>query len=329
MLTPQFLRFIATGILNTAFSYGIYATFIYWGFTYAVASLISLILGILFSFKTQGALVFKNTDNRLLLVFTLNWLLIYLFMVGFIYTMVRLGFNEYWAGILAMPPLAIFSYITQKFLVFRKQPKTGIGRSLPLGFYVKNYRHFIRRIYIRNGYGVIEYGSHSYGVPFVRWWGEEANLTIGKFCSIAGNVEIFLGGNHRTDWLSTYPFPFFRKWKKEMPISEYTVTRGDVVIGNDVWIGSGAILLSGITVGNGAVIGSHAIVTRSVPDYGIVAGNPARLVRLRFTDEQVQHLNKLAWWNWDMKEIRSRLGEIMSNDIDGFIQKYAGRGLRD
>lgn len=328
LLSPQFFRFATIGMVNTVFSYGIYAAAIFLGFSYVIASLVSLVLGILFSFKTQGAFVFKNTDNRLFFLFVLNWLLIYLFMVGFIAIMVRIGFNEYWAGILAMPPLAIFSYLTQKFIVFKNKPAVDGSSSLPLRLYVKNYRHFIRKLTIRNSCGQIQYGANSYGIPLVRWWGEEANLVIGKYCSIAKDVEIFLGGNHRTDWVSTYPFPAFRNWPKDIPLKECCISRGNVIIGNDVWIGSGAIILSGVTIGNGAVIGSHAIVTRSVPDYAIVAGNPARVVRIRFTAEQVVQLNNLAWWNWDIEKVRKNVNGLLSDDIDSFIQKHANSDLR-
>jgi acetyltransferase-like isoleucine patch superfamily enzyme len=196
------------------------------------------------------------------------------------------------------------------------------GRSiLPMPFYAKNYKHFVRLLTIRNGFGKIQYGAHSYGIPLVRWWGEKTNLRIGKYCSIAKNVEILLGGNHRTDWVSTYPFPAFRIWPKDVSINECRVSRGDVTIGNDVWIGSGAVILSGVTIGNGAVIGSHAIVTRSVPDYAIVVGNPARIVRMRFSAEQVTQLNNLAWWDWDVKKVRNNIGGILSDDITGFIHQ--------
>lgn len=327
MLNTQFLKFVAVGIVNTAFSYGTYAAFIYLGFSFVLASLISFILGILFSFKTQGALVFKNTDRRLLFVFTFNWLLIYLFMVGFIALMINLGFNEYWAGVLAMPPLAIFSYVTQKYLVFRNKPGPAASTSLPLKLYLKNYRHFIRKLATGSGHGNIQYGAHTYGTPLVQWWGEEADLIIGKYCSIAKDVEIFLGGNHRTEWISTYPFPAFTDWANDIPVRECCVSRGDVIIGNDVWIGSGAVILSGVTIGNGAVIGSHAIVTRNIPDYAIVAGNPARVVRIRFSAEQVAQLSSLAWWDWDTEKVRKNIGDILSEDIDNFLCKHATNNL--
>lgn len=323
MLNPQFIRFVAIGVVNTGFSYSIYASFIYLGFSYVIASLISLILGLLFSFKTQGALVFRNTDRRLFFLFTFNWLLIYLFMVGFIAIMVNIGFNEYWAGILAMPPLVIFSYLTQKYIVFRNNLDLATHPSLPLKFYLKNFRHFIRRFVDGGGHGKIQCGAHTYGIPLVRWWGEDANLNIGKYCSIAKNVEIFLGGNHHTDWVSTYPFPAFHSWPKDVSVKECCISRGDVTIGNDVWIGSGAVILSGVTIGNGAVIGSHAIVTKSIPDYAIVVGNPARVVRIRFTTEQVEKLNSLAWWDWDVQKVRDSIREILSDDIDGFVRKHA------
>lgn len=319
-LGAQFLRFVMVGIVNTAFSYIVYAICIYSGLSYVIASLIGLVFGILLSFKTHGTLVFKNPDRRLFFLFLINWLLIYACMIGLIATMKGVGINEYWAGFLAMPPLAVISYLSQKFIVFGRKSDLISDSLLPLPFYVKNYKHFVRKLMSGSKGGLIQYGAHSYGIPLIRWWGEEANLRIGKFCSIAKGVEIFLGGNHRTDWISTYPFPARRNWSKDASACEFRVSRGDVFIGNDVWIGSGAVVLSGVTIGNGAVIGARAVVTRNVPDYAVVAGNPARVVRMRFSEEQISLLNKVAWWNWDLKKIRSNVGRILSSNIDEFTR---------
>ena len=185
-------------------------------------------------------------------------------------------------------------------------------------FIAKNYRHWIKRLLHRNG-GRVEVGEHTYGAPRIRWWGERANLSIGKYCSIAEGVEIFLGGNHRIDWVSTYPFPIFRRWPEARNIAGHPGTKGDVVIGNDVWLGAGCVILSGVTVGHGAVVGCRAVVARDVPDYAIVAGNPATLVRMRFDPERIDKLLKSAWWDWSPSKIKDKMPLLLSADIDRFL----------
>jgi acetyltransferase-like isoleucine patch superfamily enzyme len=186
-------------------------------------------------------------------------------------------------------------------------------------FVLKNYRHWIRRMLYRAHGGRVSIGRHTYGAPLVRWWGEPANLSIGKYCSIADDVEIFLGGNHRIDWVSTYPFPVFRAWPEAKSIPGHPATRGDVTIGNDVWLGSGCVILSGVSIGHGAVVGCRAVVARDVPAYAIVAGNPATVTRMRFDPEKVDRLLASAWWDWEPARIRENLPLILSDDIDGFL----------
>ena len=163
-------------------------------------------------------------------------------------------------------------------------------------------------------------GDHSYGVPVVRWWGEESRLFIGRYCSLGDGVEIFLGGNHRVDFVSTYPFSAIAAWPEAENIPGHPSSRGHVVIGSDVWCGSKSIIMSGVTIGHGAVIGAHAVVTRDVPPYGIVAGNPARLVRRRFSDDIVERLLAIRWWEWDDERVRQNVHHLMSEDISTFLQ---------
>ena len=142
-----------------------------------------------------------------------------------------------------------------------------------------------------------------------------AKLTIGSFCSISDNVTIFLGGEHRTDWISTFAF----KEKFDDSVVSVRKTKGDVVIGNDVWIGQSATILSGVTIGDGAVIGTMAVVAKDVPPYAIVAGNPARVIRLRFTEDQIKRLLELKWWDWSDEVIQAKLPLFVSDDIERFL----------
>lgn len=168
-------------------------------------------------------------------------------------------------------------------------------------------------------------GRGTYGEPTIRHWDEPTTLRMGNFCSIATGVTIFLGGNHRPDWITTYPFSVFRDSARQ--IAGHPASRGDVVIGHDVWIGSGAVILSGVQIGNGAVIGASAVVTRDVPPYGIVAGNPARLLRLRFQEEDIATLQALQWWNWSDETLDAAMPILLSGDI-GALQSFAvDRGL--
>ena len=174
---------------------------------------------------------------------------------------------------------------------------------------------------ITSSYPDFKVGCNSYGCPRIFEWGEGAVLEVGAYSSIAEEVKIFLGGEHRTDWVSTYPFNQF--WQEASGIEGHPHSRGDVVIGNDVWIGYGATLLSGVEVGDGAVVGAHAVVSRDVPPYTIVAGNPAQVVRKRFSDEQIEGLLAAAWWEWPELELRACVALLMNGDIDAFLD-YAG-----
>ena len=178
------------------------------------------------------------------------------------------------------------------------------------------------RLLSRNRYfSAYDIGEYTFGCPEVLQWGDEnAGLSIGKFCSIARDVKILLGGEHRYDWISTYSFPDFLDGL-EVVKNDHRVTKGGVTIGNDVWIGFGATILSGVTIGNGAVIGARAVVAKNVPDYAIVVGNPARVIRQRFDEKTVADLNKIAWWDWSVEKIKKNAGLIMSDNLNDFVGK--------
>lgn len=162
-------------------------------------------------------------------------------------------------------------------------------------------------------------GKHTYGANNlnVMWRSEEAQLRIGDYCSLAKNITIMLGGNHRTDWISTYPFMVFLPTAKD--IVGHPSTKGNVIIGNDVWIGTNTTILSGVTIGDGAVIGMNSTVSKDVPPYAIVVGNPARIIKYRFTSDQIEKLLQIKWWNKDEEWINQNCHLLCSSDIDKFI----------
>ncbi len=138
-------------------------------------------------------------------------------------------------------------------------------------------------------------------------------LMIGKFCSIAcGAKFIFNSANHTLSSLSTYPFPlFFEEWGlKREEVTDSWDNKGDIVIGNDVWIGYEAVVMAGVTIGDGAIIGTRAVVTKDVPPYTIVGGVPARMIRKRFPDETILELLKIRWWDWPSERIAENIGAI-------------------
>jgi len=144
-------------------------------------------------------------------------------------------------------------------------------------------------------------------------------LVIGRFCSIAcGAKFIFNCANHTLKSLSTYTFPlFFEEW--DLPKSEVASAwdnKGDIVIGNDVWIGYDAVIMAGVTIGDGAIIGARAVVTKDVEPYSIVGGVPAKEIRKRFAPDVVERLRAMQWWNWQEEKIRKAISAIQSGDIE-------------
>lgn len=170
--------------------------------------------------------------------------------------------------------------------------------------------------------GLLDVGRWTYGVPAITSYrGSEARITIGSFSSIAPNVRIINGGIHPRDWISTFPFRI--AWNMEGAFQDgIPTTRGDIVIGSDVWIGTEAMILSGVTIGHGAIVAARSVVTRDVPPYAIVAGSPAKPLGHRFPPEVVERLLEIAWWNWDDERIREAIPLLSSPNIDLFLQQY-------
>lgn len=143
---------------------------------------------------------------------------------------------------------------------------------------------------------------------------ERSDLTIGKYCSIALGVEIFLGGNHRFDFITTALLD------QEQP--ERIQSKGDVSIGNDVWIGYEATILSGTTIGDGAVVGAKSVVSGTIPPFAVVAGNPASVIKYRFDRKTVELLLKIKWWDWPPEKIDKYRSLLCSSDMGRFLKLH-------
>jgi virginiamycin A acetyltransferase len=166
-------------------------------------------------------------------------------------------------------------------------------------------------------------GKYTYGAPIVKDWHQGTTLKIGNFCSIAENVTILLGGNHPIDWVSSFPFgAIFEEFKDRGSDCPEKISKGDVVIGNDVWIGLNSTILSGVIIGDGAIIAANSVVTKNVEPYGIVGGNPAKILKKRFSDEAISKLLVIKWWEWEIDRIQTSLDLMLSDRIDLFIDQH-------
>lgn len=147
-------------------------------------------------------------------------------------------------------------------------------------------------------------------------------LIIGKFCQIATGVRFIMNGsNHAMNGFSTYPFKVFGgQWASKDPM--HVVSKGDTVIGNDVWLGNGVTIMQGIKIGDGAIIGTNSLITKNVEPYTIVGGNPAKEIRKRFDDETIKFLLQLKWWDWDVEKITKHLDLIAGSDIEALRRIY-------
>ena len=145
-------------------------------------------------------------------------------------------------------------------------------------------------------------------------------LIIGKFCAIASGVQFIMNGaNHELAPISTYPFAIFEHgWETINEGADMRLKypfKGDTVIGNDVWIGYGCTIMPGVRIGNGAIIASKAVITKDVPDYAIVGGNPAQTIRMRYDDHTISRLLAIAWWDWGIDKITRNVKLINATDV--------------
>ena len=147
-------------------------------------------------------------------------------------------------------------------------------------------------------------------------------LIIGKFCMIASDVTFIMNGaNHLNDAITTYPFAIFGKdWSGAMDGKEYP-QKGNTVIGNDVWIGYGATIMPGVTIGDGAIIATRSVVTKDIAPYAIVGGNPAKEIRKRFSEPDIEKLLKTSWWDWPIEKITQNVQNLTGTKIEEFGQQ--------
>lgn len=166
---------------------------------------------------------------------------------------------------------------------------------------------------------MIPRGKHTYGpepkmigVPEVA-----IGSKIGKFCSIAENLQFIVRGSHMMDWVTTYPFQAI--WGMDVPLHDLP-PHSPIIIGNDVWIAANVKIKQGVTIGDGAVLATECFVTKDVPPYAVVGGNPAKIIKYRFTEEQIKSLLDIKWWDWEDDKIKELVPLLVSNNIDKFIQ---------
>ncbi len=177
----------------------------------------------------------------------------------------------------------------------------------------KYLRH---HIYLRGW----EIGNHTYGNPTILE-PDCGGLTIGNFSSIASTATICLG-NHFTTSATTYPFSSLGDYWPKAPDAPDHVGKGDTIIGSDVWLCEGSILLPGLTIGHGAIIGAHAVVTKSVPAYAKVGGNPAKILGYRFDETTRNRLLTIQWWNWQIEKIHENIPLLLNSNIEVFLKKF-------
>ncbi len=165
-------------------------------------------------------------------------------------------------------------------------------------------------------------GKYTYGAPKVHWGDSSGTkLSIGSFCSIGKNVNIYLGGNHNINWVTTYPFghihtDIFDKFTG----TGHPTTKGNVVIGNDVWIADDVTIMSGVTIDDGAVIANNSHVVKNIKPYSLVGGNPAKHIRYRFSEKHIVKLMKIQWWNLPDSVINDLTPFMCNDDIETFLE---------
>lgn len=156
-------------------------------------------------------------------------------------------------------------------------------------------------------------------------WSDKYFIKLGKYNSIARNCNFFLDANHRCDWVTTSSQlwgPITHEIAQMHMKMGHPSCKGNIVIKNDVWIGAMSTIMSGVTISDGAIIAANSVVTKNVPPYAIVAGNPAKIVKYRFSEDQIQKLLSINWWDWEEQKIKDNAMLMWSSNIDDFINKF-------
>ncbi len=167
--------------------------------------------------------------------------------------------------------------------------------------------------------GSVQIGKYSSGGPKILSWRSDDQLVVGKFCMFASNVIVLMGGEHDINKVTA--FPLKKKLQNVENDNVDSKSKGPVIIGSDVWVGVGAIILSGVRIGSGAVIGAGSVVVRDIPPYAIAVGNPARVVKYRFPPDQIEKLLKIRWWDWEESKIKENI-DYFYQDTESFINKF-------
>lgn len=170
--------------------------------------------------------------------------------------------------------------------------------------------------------GEYTYGQQNIKKIFINEF-PNVNLIIGKFCSIASNVSIYYGhGYHDSKNISTYPFGYVHNNIFLSDKLNNGKTNGDIIIGNDVWIGDNVTIMSGCKIGDGSVLATNSHVVNNVPPYSIYGGNPAKLIKYRFDEDSIEKLILIKWWNWDVEKIKQNIHLLNNGNINKFIESH-------
>ena len=212
----------------------------------------------------------------------------------------------------------------------RTNPLPGPDKNEPFPLLNHNKLCFLKNIITNPN---IEVGDYTYYDDLEDVYNFEKNvkyhfefigdkLIIGKFCMIASGVSFIMnGGNHLSTSISAYPFAIFgHGWEKAMKGKSYPY-KGDTIVGNDVWLGHNVTVMPGVKIGDGAIIASHSVVTTDVPPFAIVGGNPAKLIRKRFSESNINSLLDIKWWNWPIQKITDHAHLLTGENIEAFLKQ--------